>query len=101
MIVIETPIIHTVDIYDTLALWRPLGDGPPEYDINWKLVHEIRKAKMRGHYVIGWSAGHVSWVNQVVVNAGLEPFFDIIMTKPQFMWDDKEPLEWTRLCYIK
>ena|ERR1700744_971287 len=101
MKVINTPIVHTIDMDDTLALWKPLNDSGPEYEINWKLVHEIRKAKMRGHYVIGWSAGHVDWVKQVVVGAGLESLFDLIMTKPQFMWDDKSPLEWTRICFIK
>lgn len=95
------PIVHTVDIDDTLALWNDSKDNAPSYELNHKLINEIHKAKMRGHYVIGWSAGGVDWVKQVVMGAGLEGLFDEIMTKPQFMWDDKEPLEWTRLCYIK
>lgn len=101
MKVIKNAIVTTIDIDDCLALWVENSDSGPRYDINWKLVEQIRRHKMRGHFVIGWSAGGVEWANRVIKDAGLEPFFDLVMTKPQFMWDDKDPKEWTRVCFIK
>lgn len=101
MQIVKSEIIATVDIDDTLALWVENSDNGPRFEINLKLVEQIRRHKMRGHFVIGWSAGGVNWAVDVIRKAGLSEFFDLVMTKPQFMWDDKPPSEWTRLCYIK
>lgn len=101
MRVIKNAVVATVDIDDTLALWVDNSDGGPRYDVNWKLVEQIRRHKMRGHFVIGWSAGGVDWAKDVITKANLAQFFDLVMTKPQFMWDDKDPKEWTRICFVK
>lgn len=98
---IENPIIVTVDIDDTLALWVSNSDGPPRYEPNHKLIEEIRKHNIRGHFVWGWSAGSAAWTKRVIEEFGLTEYFNIVSAKPAFMWDDRTPTEWTRICYTK
>lgn len=101
MRIIKEAITVGIDIDDTLALWVNNHDGPPRYEPNHALINEIRKHKQRGHFVIGWSAGGVDWAASVIGDLDLTYLFDLVMAKPAFMWDDKDPREWTRLCYVK
>lgn len=97
---IKNPIVVCIDIDDTLALWSTIEEGP-YYRPNLKLIDEIKKHAARGHFLIAWSAGGYEWTKQIVEEFELTSYFGLIMAKPMFMWDDRQPGEWTRVCYIK
>lgn len=96
MVVLKAPIVVMVDVDETLVLWEGT-----EYKPNFKVIEQLIRHKDRGHYVIVWSAGGVEWAARVVKELNLEHNVDVVMNKPAFMWDDKNPLDWTRLCYAK
>lgn len=93
--VYKNPVVVCVDVDDTLVLWED-----KEYIVNTKILTQVMRHLDRGHMVIVWSAGGVDWAERVVKEVGLEGKV-IVMAKPSFMWDDKPPQEWTRICYDK
>lgn len=99
---IKNPIVVCIDIDDTLALWNTsMGGDGPYYEKNYKLIDEIKKHAARGHFLIAWSAGGYDWTKRIVEEFELQEYFGLIMSKPAFIWDDKDPNEWLRRCYVK
>lgn len=96
MITLKNPVIVTIDVDDTLVLWKDR-----EYTTNWKVYNQLVRHKIRGHYVIVWSAGGAEWAKKIVDQMDIAHLVDVVMAKPAFMWDDKDPNEWTRVCYDK
>lgn len=96
MIKLKNPIVACIDVDDTLILWNR-----EDYYINSAVAEQLVRHHERGHYVIVWSAGGVDWAERVVREFELDKYVNVVMAKPAFMWDDKDPKEWTRICYAK
>lgn len=94
MIKLKKPVVVCIDVDDTLAVWN--GDIYYEHE---EVANQLKRHHLRGHYVIVWSAGGVDWAERVVKEFRLEEHVDLVMAKPSFMWDDKDPKEWTRICF--
>ena len=56
-------------------------------------VETIKDFKARGHTVVVWSAGGSEWAETVVKSLNLEEYIDLVISKPDWIWDDKEPEE--------
>lgn len=56
-------------------------------------IRIIKDRKARGSYIVVWSAGGYAWANAVVKALGLEPYVDLVMTKPHMYIDDKKAQE--------
>lgn len=97
---IKNQVVVCIDIDDTLAIWHSGVEGP-YYEKNYKLIDEIKKHAARGHFLIAWSAGGYEWARRIVDEFELQDYFGLVMTKPAFMWDDRNPVDWTRVCYVK
>lgn len=92
------------DVDDTLIEWREYGDGPLiEIEIDGmisekaaieKHIEELQLQKKSGTSIVVWSAGGVKWAEAVVKALNLEEYVDAIMTKPDRIYDDKDPAEW-------
>lgn len=99
---IENEMIVMVDVDDTLLMWKDHtqpGDNKiavtDPYDNatvflvpHQKHIDQIRKWHGRGFSVIVWSAGGVQWAKAAVAALKLEPYVDLVMTKPSKFVDD-------------
>ena len=47
-----------------------------------------------GHVIVVWSKGGVEWATTVVKALNLEDNVDIILTKPDWFYDDEDPEHW-------
>lgn len=56
-------------------------------------VETVRDFKARGHTVVVWSAGGAEWAENVVTALKLNDVVDLVISKPDWIWDDKEPNE--------
>lgn len=117
MKVYETDQVVTVDCDDTLVMWSDKYTQPHEgaipvpdpYDnsTNYLVPHKkhielVRKYKGRGFLVIVWSAAGVQWAHSVVKTLKLEPFVDIVLSKPTRYVDDYDCTKWMgNRVYIK
>lgn len=54
----------------------------------------IKDFKARGHTVIVWSQGGWEWAKSVVEALQLEEYVDVIMSKPDWYFDDKGSGDW-------
>lgn len=54
----------------------------------------IRQFKARGHAVVVWSAGGARWAKAVVEAMGLTDAVDVIISKPDWLIDDKPVSAW-------
>jgi len=111
------------DIDDTLAMWSPTKEQKDQYGIEvtcpasviydsdgsvigsspeWKEklvphrvhIEQIKKHKMRGHKIILWSQGGATWAKAVAEAFGLVDFVDLVIGKPTWIYDDKDPSFW-------
>lgn len=126
MQVFDTDQVVTIDCDDTLVMWpenqkifpynqshtQPYPGSlpvPDPYDgsLNHLTPHQkhidlVKKYKGRGYLVIVWSAGGVKWAEQVVKALALEPFVDIVLSKPSKYVDDLHCEKWMgQRVYIK
>ena len=95
---------HAFDVDETLVHWEPFeGAKPlvikhgPYSEVcypNLEIIKRIKKAKVRGQYVIVHSQGGVDWAESAVKALQLEDYVDLIMTKVKWFWDDVPPNEW-------
>lgn len=96
-----------VDCDDTLVMWGVKArkgeklvavtnphDGSQSYlAAHLGHIKVLKDRKARGSYVVVWSAGGYAWANSVVKALGLEPYVDLVMTKPHMYIDDKKAEE--------
>ncbi len=112
-----------IDVDDTLVLWAPTQEQKDKFGIDitcpgsmvwdrdgseigfapdWteKLVphkvhiEQIKRHKMRGQLVVVWSQGGANWAHAVVKALKLEQFVDLVIGKPTWIIDDKDPSFW-------
>jgi hypothetical protein len=57
-------------------------------------VDELRNQKMAGNTVVVWSAGGAKWAEAVLIALNLQEYVDVVLTKPDFYYDDKEVNYW-------
>lgn len=109
MKVINNENVVAYDIDDTLLLWSKKHHSPQEgcieledpYDNNRKVYlkpHKVhlrlmRNYKARGFSVIVWSHQGYKWCEEVIKRLNIEQYVDLIMTKPNRHFDDKEDKE--------
>lgn len=91
----DKPTVY-VDVDDTLIFWRDplptddivLVNGVPMAYCE-KTVDSIIKHHHRKHPVVVWSAGGSDWAEAVVRALGLERQVSLVISKPQWFYDDK------------
>lgn len=59
-----------------------------------KHVEELILQAKSGTYIIVWSAGGSKWAEAVVKALSIEDYVDAILTKPDRIYDDKNPENW-------
>lgn len=94
------------DVDDTLVKWAgkaQKGDqticitfGPitEEFVVIRENVESMRRHAARGHVVNVWSAGGYAWAEAVVKALGLEEIVTLVCSKPTWIIDDLEAVEW-------
>lgn len=81
---LSTSLVSVVDPYhtNTILLAPHLGH-----------IKVLKDRKVRGSYIVVWSAGGYQWAESVVKALKLEAYVDLIMTKPHMYIDDKKAEE--------
>jgi len=93
------------DVDDTLVEWEESGEGDDRIAIQmgnyWSHkkvirihVEELIRQKKSGTHIVVWSAGGSKWAEACVKALKIEEYVDVILTKPDRIYDDKDPLEW-------
>jgi hypothetical protein len=57
-------------------------------------IESLKRHSMAGHTIIVWSAGGSEWAECVIKALKLESHVDIILTKPDWYYDDKDVKTW-------
>lgn len=47
-----------------------------------------------GHIVVVWSAGGVEWATSVIKALNIEKYVDVVLTKPDWYYDDQDADHW-------
>lgn len=99
------------DVDDTLVMWNTEGVDPqklvsivdpyfPSTTLqlapHYGHIKVLRDRKVRGSFIVVWSAGGYQWAEAVVKALGLEAHVDLIMTKPHMYIDDKKAEEFMK-----
>jgi len=93
------------DVDDTLVDWKESGEGDDRIaiEMNGQYSHkkvirihvdELILQKKSGTHIIVWSAGGSKWAEAVVKALSIEDYVDAILTKPDRIYDDKNPEDW-------
>ena len=73
---------------DKITITTPYGQ---EDFVELKHVTRVLKRQhMQGHYVIVWSAGGEYWAHTVLKALKLEPYVEIVTSKPKWYHDDQD-----------
>lgn len=72
--------------------------GPPGFE-KYALpmtgnIENLKNARTRGHGVVVWSQGGFSWAKAVVEALKLEEYVDLVVTKPNWIYDDLPVEKW-------
>lgn len=99
----STLVFAWSDITDDLA--RQLSSvfiNNEIFYIHDKHIQKIKEFKARNHQVVVWSAGGADWAEAVVKALQLTDLVDVVMSKPDWYFDDLSVDEWIgRRCYVK
>jgi phosphoserine phosphatase len=57
----------------------------------WTHVLQLIQQKMKGIQVVVWSASGSDWAEAVVNRLRLDDYVDLVVTKPDFYYDDSHP----------
>ena len=57
-------------------------------------VEGLKAHSLAGHLVVVWSAGGATWAETVVRALKLQKFVNVILTKPDYYYDDKTADHW-------
>lgn len=111
MIVIKNRNVFCYDIDDTVLLWDdksrdltadtkdrlvvicPYDGKPYSFNVHQRHVDFIKREKAKGSYVIAWSRSEAPWAEAAVLALGLEPYTDLVLSKPGKILDDKKDTE--------
>lgn len=92
-----------IDVDETLVHWsfnqedidKTIEVGGPDFIQrvlpNSKHIDALKHAKARGHVTVVWSAGGSGWSEAVVKALNLEKYVDLIVSKPNYFFDDLRP----------
>lgn len=118
MQVYDGEMVVTFDVDDTLVMWPendrfrinqassaqpsegsieiPAGYGTGVFHLvpHTKHIELLKNMKARGHVVVVWSAAGVKHAESVVKTLKLEPYVDVVMTKPCKYVDDLKVESW-------
>lgn len=101
-----------IDVDDTLVFaagdWQHLNHlpsvqiGSRTFYVNTALIEKIKDFKAREHTVVVWSAGGMHWAHSVVQTLQLIKWVDHCLSKPDWIFDDKDHSKWMpKTDYIK
>lgn len=90
------------DVDDTLVMWgynngdkdavEIVCDGYSQFlQPHKKHIEQLKAHRARGHTTIVWSQGGSEWASAVVRALNLESYVDLVIEKPQWLYDDSEP----------
>lgn len=94
------------DVDDTLMEWKQCDPSDPNackitnngyvfYKRPIQVhIDELKNQKMAGNTVVVWSAGGARWAEAVIKALKLEQYVDVVLTKPDFYYDDKDVNYW-------
>ena len=57
----------------------------------WTHVSQLVQQNLKGVRMVVWSAGGADWAEAVIKTLKLEDYVDVILTKPDFFYDDSKP----------
>jgi FMN phosphatase YigB (HAD superfamily) len=57
-------------------------------------VEALIDHSLAGHLVVVWSAGGSTWAETIIKALNIELYVDVILNKPDFYYDDKDPSHW-------
>lgn len=57
----------------------------------WTHVSQLVQQSLKGIRIVVWSAGGADWAEAVVKTLKLEDYVEVILTKPDFFYDDSTP----------
>ncbi len=60
----------------------------------WPNIEGLKDHAHAGHIVIVWSKGGVEWATAVITALRLEHYVDIVLTKPDWYYDDQPASSW-------
>lgn len=76
--------------------WVRIGSEGVSYQKNQNNIDELVLAKNRGATIVVWSGSGWQWAEKVVKALNIEDYVDYIQCKPQWIFDDQDPNEWTK-----
>ena len=76
---------------ESLTLISPKTGNPFRVRPIWTHVSQLIQQRLKGLNIVVWSAGGSDWAEAVVNGLFLDDFVDVIMTKPDFLYDDSKP----------
>lgn len=79
--------------YDDVQIVCPYSSGTLTYKEHKRHTKLLRDHKARGMFIVVWSAAGHAWAETVVKSLGLEPFVDLVMSKPRAYVDDLQASE--------
>lgn len=99
MIVIDSDKTAWFDCDDTLVSWDsfPGEEGTvlfktpaQSYYLKAKQgnIDQLKLHFSRGHRIVVWSAGGYEWAKCVVDTLGLQDYVSLVVSKPQWIYDD-------------
>ena len=104
MFVIPEGPVNFWDIDDTLVRWTL---RPEEQSLRFECrgkecyanpikenVQELIRQSLKGSHTVVWSRGGTLWAEAAVKGLGLEKYVDVILSKPQNLYDDLDPEYW-------
>lgn len=99
-------VVIVCDVDDTLVMWGKAKKGEKVIHVTCPYSHKqetlrphkghikvLKDRHARGSLIIVWSAAGNQWANAVVKALGLEPYVDLILSKPTMYIDDKKAKE--------
>ena len=102
------------DVDDTLLEWKTckktdknaikvVNNGHTFYKrAIYPNINGLKAHFLAGHLVVVWSAGGSSWAETVIKALKLQKYVNVILTKPDFYYDDKEVSHWfPKECQFK
>lgn len=74
-----------VDVDDTLIMW---SEDHTSWLPHLEHIALIKQFSSRGQKIVVWSAGGVEWAVQAINLLELEPYVDLVVSKPAWFIDD-------------
>jgi hypothetical protein len=77
-----------------IDLYATGGVRPMELIPNQKNINLFIKFRKMGYRMIVWSQTGADWAEAVVKALGMEPYVDVVMSKPRWFFDDRPAEGW-------